>query len=300
MTIQLALKNAVDLLKIIEPSDASVRWMEAEILLAFVLKKDRAWIVSHERELTKKEQKTFDGLIGRRLTHEPIAYLIGEREFLGHRFFVDKRVLIPRPETEEMVERAIKMIGQKKGTWTVADIGTGSGAIAISIKKTFPSATVIASDISTDALSAAKKNAQRLHADVIFIKADVLDGTLAKKIARTPSDKIFVLANLPYLPDEDRRTLDPDVVNFEPSSALFVEADGTKLITRLLEQLAQFQKTDGRELAVCLEYDPSQTATLMARAKRLFPTAIIKYEKDNRCLDRFLLIKTTPRSKSGR
>ncbi|MDO8584149.1 MAG: peptide chain release factor N(5)-glutamine methyltransferase [bacterium] len=299
MTLQAALKSAADRLKAIE-RDASVRWMEAEILLGFVIKKDRPWIVGHDRALTKKEETAFNALINRRLQHEPIAYLIGEREFLGRYFIVDKRVLIPRPETEELVERAIAIMKKGRRHWLVADIGTGSGAIAISIKKELPDTTVFASDVSTAALTLAKKNAKELAADVTFIRGDLLCPALVKKISASDAEALFIVANLPYLPDSDRAVLDPDVVDFEPASALFVESDGTKLMNELLEQLATFHKKDGRDLVAYFEHDPPQTTALIKHAKKLFSDADVTHETDSRCMDRFLLIKTTPPMHRGR
>jgi len=242
ITIRVALQTATPPLKALT-RDSNQAWIEAERLLAHVLHRDRSWLIAHGNErLSASASRSFARLMRRRLRHEPLAYLLGSQIFYGREFFVDRRVLIPRPETEELVERARRIIESSPKPPIVWDVGTGSGAIAITIKKERPTIRVIASDVDAKALALAKKNARRLKAkDIKFVQANLFD----KKIERLihsyilhPTSYFLVLANLPYLPLSDKRKLMPSVIKFEPSKTLFTKENGLFLIHRLLQQLS--------------------------------------------------------------
>lgn len=276
MTIREALVQTGNELKPREitcAEDHDLGRLEAEILLGHVLKKDRVWLHAHDdKTIPKAKLKVFLALIKRRKKHEPIAYIVGQKDFYRSSFIVNKNVLIPRPESELLVELGIAEA--KKLHTRVLDIGTGSGAIAISIAKEIAPQRVLASDASQTALSIAKKNA-RLNKvkNITFIKADLLTA----QIANFFSTPLVIVANLPYLPLSDKKKLAPDVIKYEPHSALFATQNGLAVIQKLLEQIKKVQ-TD--RLSIFLEFDPPQTQELKAIAKKMFPKAKIKIHKD--------------------
>ncbi|MBU2509491.1 peptide chain release factor N(5)-glutamine methyltransferase, partial [Patescibacteria group bacterium] len=215
--------------KIICVADKGLGRFEAEILLAYVIKKDRSYLLAHpDYELPAISYKRFSRFVERRKKHEPMAYIKNERDFYGRKFFVDKRVLIPRPESEMLVELAIN---EKPDL--VWDVGTGSGAISISIAKEIKPLTVLATDTSSPALTIARKNAKRLKApNVTFLKSDLLDRGARSFIDRRKPKRLVIVANLPYLPNKDKQHLDQDVVKYEPVSALFGGPSGLEVIKK--------------------------------------------------------------------
>jgi release factor glutamine methyltransferase len=198
--------------------------LDAEVLLAHVLGVDRARLVlDHDAELEGEAVERFEELISRRRLGEPVAYLIGRRAFRALELTVDGRVLIPRPETEDLVEAAVELLPSGA---TVLDVGTGSGAIALALSAERPDLVVHGIDVSADAVAVAEHNARNLDLDVSFTVGDLLDGA-------PPADA--VLANLPYV--ERDAELPVDVAEFEPSLALFGGDDGLDVIRRLASQL---------------------------------------------------------------
>jgi release factor glutamine methyltransferase len=199
--------------------------LDAELLLAHVLDVDRGRLVlDHKAQVESESSADFEALIARRACGEPIAYLLGRRPFRALELTVDPRVLIPRPETEELVEAAVGMLPSGA---TVLDVGTGSGAIALALAAERPDLQVRGVDLSADAVTVAELNARRLNLDVSFTVADLLEGA-------PPADA--VLANLPYV--ETAAQLPVDVADFEPAQALFGGPDGLDVIRRLAAQLA--------------------------------------------------------------
>lgn len=282
-------KNAERLSRILPQHQA---WMETELILASILKCDRARVISHGSDAMDVTMiKKFDALIRRRLKREPLAYVLGEREFYGRIFRLDRRALIPRPETEVLVRHAVQCLDEEPRA-VVWDVGTGSGAIAITIKKERPRATVIASDTSKDALSLARLNAKRLHAKgVRFFRADLLAPHSWAAIHDAP---VIICANLPYLPDSDRKKLDPEVVHFEPRAALFAGRDGLSVIRRFFRELSS--RLGGQSACLLLEFDPPQARTILALAKKYFPYARNKIFKDENGRSRLLELKMSMRS----
>lgn len=304
MTIKTALETAhARLAKLNLPTDAS--WSETEILLAHALKQERTWLIAHaEDPLPPSKEKAFFKLITRRETHEPIAYLTGTKEFRGLSFQVNKHVLIPRPETEEMIDIVGATFMSPEATdgkdrmnpapTTIWDAGTGSGAIAVSAKHAFPHTTVIASDINKRALHVAEKNAEQLlgkHHDIQFIQGALLTKKIQTIIANKHPHTLIVLANLPYLPLSDRQVLQKDVVDFEPSQALFTEEEGNTLILKLFRQLQTFIKKQPTNLLALFEFDPPQAKTLQEYAQQIFTDALLTVHKDSCGRPRFLEIK---------
>lgn len=197
--------------------------LDAELLLAHVLGIDRAQLVMRADEEAGADDRTrYLALLTRRAKREPIAYILGYRHFRHVKLAVDPRVLIPRPETELLVEVGLTLPNGVR----VADVGTGSGAIALALKHERPDLDVVGVDVSSGALSLARMNAQRLSLDVEWIQADLLDGVVCDA----------VLANLPYVADDE--LLQPEVALYEPRGALLGGADGLDVVRRLVAQIA--------------------------------------------------------------
>jgi release factor glutamine methyltransferase len=199
--------------------------LDAELLLAEVLAVDRARLVMASRDpVGARVLETYDGLVARRAAREPVAYILGRRDFRRLTLAVDPRVLIPRPETELLVE-----VGLSLGRGArVADVGTGSGAVALALKDERPDLDVWGIDLSNGAVAVARDNALRLGLEAGFFVGDLLDGI----------DVLFdaVLANLPYV--RDGEVLAPEISLYEPASALFAGADGLSAIRRLLSMVS--------------------------------------------------------------
>ncbi len=304
MTIQEALRFGHETLQSTLPYPEQA-WKEAETLLAFILLQERAWLVAHgEEDLSTRHMERFVTLIERRARHEPLAYLTGSGEFYGHMFQVNKYVLIPRIETEELVEKAASGLssllrGNDKKEQDlpviVWDVGTGSGAIAISLKNLFPTVVTIASDVSEEALVVAKKNASRFLApeyQPIFIQGSLLTSSIKEIILNHKIKTLVVVANLPYLPHSDKEVLQKSVVAYEPSIALFADEEGNALILQLAEQLAIFIKEYSCSLMAYFEFDPPQAKTLKEKMQALFPEASVTIYQDAYERERFLFLKT--------
>jgi release factor glutamine methyltransferase len=202
--------------------------LDAELLLASALGVNRAALITDpRRELTGPAVRTFQELVRRRSAgHEPVAYLLGTKGFRHIDLEVDPRVLVPRPETELLVDVALALPHGAR----VLDVGTGSGAIALALKAERPDLDVTASDVSAAALEVARANAARLELEVAFVEADLLDSLGARWDA--------ILSNPPYVAERDRPALPPDVVRHEPAAALFAGADGLDVLRRLIPAAA--------------------------------------------------------------
>lgn len=204
---------------------------DAELLLLHTLGRDRAWLLAHpEAEIVPAQFAEFESLLARRARHEPIQYITGRQEFFGLPLRVTPDVLIPRPETEHLVEAALARIPADPITdhpVRILDVGTGSGAIAIAIAAHRPHAAVTAADISPAALAIARENAAAHHAAIRFVESDLL--------AALPNEKFdLILSNPPYVSASDQ--LEPQVRDFEPHSALFAGASGLDIYRRLIPQ----------------------------------------------------------------
>ncbi len=207
---------------------------DAELLLLHTLHRDRAWLLTQpEAEITPEQLTQYENLIARRARHEPIQYITGRQDFFGLTLRVTPDVLIPRPETEHLVEAALARIPPSQITCQptrILDVGTGSGAIAIAIAAHRPQAAVTAADISPAALAIAHENAAKHHAAIRFVESDLL--------AALPNENFhIILSNPPYVPASDQ--LEPQVRDFEPHCALFAGPSGLELYHRLIPQARQ-------------------------------------------------------------
>lgn len=217
--------------------------IEADLLLGHVLNKGKEFLYMHgEKKLTALQQKKFETMTAKRKKGMPVAYLLGYKYFYGLKFKVTPNVLIPRPESEWLVEEVLRLTKSKPKV-KILDVGTGSGAIAISIAKS-SKARVFASDISAKALSVAKANAKANNVKVSFIKSDLL------KEVKGKFD--IIIANLPYVPISDYKNLLKNL-KFEPKLALTDGRDDFRLVLNLVEQAKDHLSPQGTLL---LEVDP--------------------------------------------
>jgi release factor glutamine methyltransferase len=199
--------------------------LDAELLLAFVLKKDRSWVLAHSSDIVDEpDNRLYERLLARRISGEPIAYITEQKEFFGRVFSVNQYVLVPRPESESFIS-LLNEITTEPSTNRLIDIGTGSGILAITAKLEYPHLSVTATDIDPMALSVALQNATVLKADVLFKEQDLL----------TDDNTIYdvVLANLPYVPED----MQEKSILYEPKVALFSGEDGLNHYRILFSQL---------------------------------------------------------------
>jgi release factor glutamine methyltransferase len=283
-TIQEALTDARTRLSAAENNTAS---LDAAVLLGHVLGLSRAALYTHpERELTSEELARFEALLERRARGEPVAYLTGHKEFMGLDLLVDRRALIPRPETELLVEMAAQEVqrrlqhGQNAPALRVADIGTGSGAIALALAVYVPQLPLIyATDLSAEALELAQENARRLGVEgrVRFLQGDLLEPL--------PEPVDLLLANLPYIASDE--PLAPTVRDYEPHLALFGEDGGLGHLRRLLSSVTPHLKPGATLL---LEFGYDQRARLEALIPRLLPGATWRFISDYAGWDRLVVI----------
>jgi len=210
-------------------------FVEAELLLSHVLGMSTTQLYTEpERSLTSAETEHLWRLVRRRLDHEPTAYILGRCEFYGIDFYIDCHTFIPRPETELLVEKAVELayrVSHPGRQITVADVGTGCGAIAISLALALPQAKIYATDISVSALQVAEINCQRHGVDS---RVEFLQGNLLEPL---PQPVDMIVANLPYIKDCEFKDLSPEIIDFEPMTALGGGKDGLDKIQQMLEQM---------------------------------------------------------------
>ncbi|MGO9210900.1 MAG: peptide chain release factor N(5)-glutamine methyltransferase [Terriglobales bacterium] len=237
MQLRQALTTAIEHLT--EHSVGSPR-MNAETLLMFVLNSDRAYLYAHpEYELTADEQARYDEAIAERSTGRPAQYITGHQEFWGMDLIVSPAVLIPRPETEHVIETVLEL-ARAKHAHRIVDVGTGSGCIALALAMEMPWARVEAVDISPPALEVARANAARLQLDhrIIFQQRDLLAGA--------PADAYdFVVSNPPYVPESEPEQAQREVREFEPKMAVFAGENGLEVYRRLAPQARAALKPSG-------------------------------------------------------
>jgi release factor glutamine methyltransferase len=262
--------------------------LTAEALLAHVLGVSRTQLLAQpERPLPDEAQLKFDQLVRRAAEGEPLAYLTGVREFHGLEFVVNPHVLVPRPETELLVDEALRFLTAERAEGVekkVLDVGTGSGCIAVTIAAKCPAAGVTALDISEDALTVARANAQRHNVAnrIAFFKSDLLAA-----IRYLPTAFHLLCANLPYIASDELREL--PVAKHEPRLALDGGPDGLLWVRRLLPDAPRVMAPGGLLL---LEIGAAQGSAAAALAQAAFPTSRVTVLKDYAGLDRIVRIET--------
>lgn len=225
--------------------------LEADLLLARVLQKDRVYLyANYERPLDKKEREEYKDFIRRRIKGEPAAYILGYKEFMSLSFQVNPAVLIPRPDTETLVETALSLAREHSIT-SICDVGTGSGIIAISLAVYLPDARVYAVDISESALDLAAENARQHNVELHLYQSDLLEDYQGER----PVD--LITANLPYVPEAEWLHLEESVRDFEPRQALIGGGDkGLDLYARFIPQAEKLLRPGG---IILMEIDPRQS-----------------------------------------
>lgn len=245
--------------KFLDKAGISSAQLDCLILLEDELGHDRAYILAHtEQDLSPAQIKKLDSQVKRRVQHEPLSYIRGKTEFFGRDFILNADVLEPRPESETMIELLINLVDSRQPTvdseLQIADIGTGSGALAITAKLELPKAAVVATDIDASCLKVAKQNAERLQADIALKEGNLLEPVIDKKLN-------VILANLPYVPNNWQIN---NAAHHEPRLAIFGGADGLDLYRKLFKQL---QSADWKPDYILTESLPPQHKALNAIAK---------------------------------
>jgi release factor glutamine methyltransferase len=256
--------------------------LEAEVLLAQALGIDRTHLLAGlHSDAPVAARRAFDVMLERRLRHEPLAYIIGRREFYGIEIDCAPGALIPRPETEMLVDIALGEIAARGADLRLADAGTGSGAIAVAICARSPGARVVAIEASAQALAVARENARRagLEGRIELRRGDLLEDAGVFDV---------IVANLPYVSEGDWAQLAPEIREHEPREALVGGPDGTEVIERLLTS-APAHLAQGGVLAA--EIGDTQGARLLAAAQRCFPGAQVCVKKDLAGRDRVLEVR---------
>ena len=258
--------------------------LEADVLVRHVLGLERVDLLARaETPVAPAQSAALEGLLARRLRREPLAYVLGRREFHGLDFRVTSAVMVPRPETETLVEEALAWAGGRPTPITVADVGTGSGCIVVTLAVGLPNVRFLATDASPAALAVAEGNARR-HG--VAERVRLLSGHLLQPL---PCPVDLIVANLPYIPRGRLDTLQPEVRDYEPREALDGGPDGTDLLRPLLHEAGAYLRPGG---ALMLEIDDEQGSTLAEEARNAFPASAVRVLPDLAGRDRVLIVQT--------
>jgi len=303
-------------LEIKQENREKINSLDLELLIANIAKKPREFIIAHpEYRLNRGQLRVLRFYIKRRTRGEPLAYILKEKEFYGLNFKVGKTVLVPRPETELLVDEAIKLRrrtadGGRRDVIFI-DIGTGSGCIVITLAKVSNSkfqilppqrnsvkaaanSKFIATDISASALRIARQNAKLHKVDkkIKFLQGDLLEPIIKNKKLKIENCKLVILANLPYLtPTQIKNS---PSIQHEPKLALNAGKDGLKYYRRLIKQIKTLinsrESVSAEHLFAIMEIDPFQTVAMKKIIKSALPTAKIEIKKDLKGLNRFVAV----------
>ncbi len=286
--------------------------LDAEILLAHTLAQERTWLYIHPRKRIGQEQLAmFNQLLDRRARREPVAYIVGRKEFFGLEFQVNRHVLIPRPETELLVETALEVVasagqvaigqrgiefsqskthtvlaGQRQGNQKpsihIVDVGTGSGCIAIALATRLPGVTLFAIDVAANALALARQNARRHN---VTDRIAFLRGSLLQPLDQAVD---LIVSNPPYVSRSELQEVSPEISQYEPRLALDGGEDGLTVIGQLLLQAKDRLRPGG---AMLVEIGSTQGHRVVQLARDCFPTAGVSVKKDLAGLDRLLVVR---------
>lgn len=304
MKLHFLLQKSIFELKL---ADIKTPELDARVLFEHAIDKDSSFVFSHpEHLITNSQYSRFRRYIRRRKKGEPVAYILGHKEFFGNDFFVNKNVLVPRPETEWLVEKALGFLQNyelriknqaKRKVVNILDMGTGSGCIIISLVNALLNSEFLilnsnfyASDISKKAIAIAKKNAKQNNVEkyVKFYTSDLFSNRFLNKKFD------LIIANLPYVPCQARiqnsefRIRQNRGIDFEPENAIFTENNGTAVIKKFLRQAKDHIAPNG---LILIELDSHNATSIFKFAKDIYPTAQIKLKKDLAGLDRYIEIK---------
>lgn len=274
--------------------------LEAELLLAETLGMTREKVFAHpERVLSEEERLRFEGYWNRIEAGEPLAYVLGRKEFYGLEFSVDSRVLVPRPETEHLVETILELV-KNSDEPRILDVGTGCGAMAVALAHVLPKAFVWASDVSGEALTVAKFNAEQIlktqpgepprpGGPVQFFQSDLL-----KDIPWISLDLDILVANLPYIGTQEFHFVEASVDRYEPAVALYGGLDGLQLYRELFEQINCSSDRSTWPRWLLGEFGCFQRERLEAMIHHAFPSVSVSFHTDLAGLDRFFVLNLRP------
>lgn len=282
MIIQAALEYAKNQISLCSESAG----LDAQVLLAHILGKSRAWVMAHpEITLASDQEEMFQHSLARLRAGEPLPYLLGHWEFFGLDFTVNPAVLIPRPETEQLVEHALDWLVEHPNRRQAVDVGTGSGCIAVALASRVPDLHILGVDVSMPALRVAWENIHRyqMAERICLLQADLLTPILPH-----PNNRFdLIAANLPYIPE---RTLDSlDDLRFEPELALYGGVTGTELIERLLKQIPHVISPGGLLL---LEIEATIGRKVQDTILELLPEVAVRVLPDYAGHDRLVVVET--------
>ena len=257
--------------------------LEAEIIVTNVLQMPRQHLYAYrEEELTSRQEQLLRQFVERRLKREPLAYILGHKEFYGLDLAVGPGVLVPRPETELLVEQALflSMMRMESGDLVIAEPGTGSGAVSVNLAIHLPMARIYATELHPAAMNVARFNVRKHN---VADRVTLIQGSLLEPVQETAD---IIVANLPYVPSGEIATLQPEI-QWEPREALDGGPDGLDVIRSLLQQSHSKIKDTG---VIILEIDPRQVQPLEELAREIFPSATTITEQDLAHLDRVFMI----------
>lgn len=285
MNISQALAQAF---KNLSKKNITSAYLDAELLLAFVLKSSREKILAHpEKNLTLSQITKFKKLISRRAKYEPVAYLVGYKLFYGLPIKVSPKALIPRPETEQLVDLVAEYAtknASKGSKMAILDVGTGSGCICLALKKTLPEAKIWGLELSTGAMSLTRQNAKNLDLNVNLQKSNLLAGF------KGSLQGAIIVANLPYLDRRELRDFSVEIkrgLSYEPAEALFAGHHGLSAYTELFKQINQ---QENKPEAIFIEIGHTFWRDFLKLAKDNFPGADVLLIKDLCGKQRFIRI----------
>ena len=270
--------------RLIESTGSDEARLEAELLLMHALKTDRVHLYERlQDDLTTRASEYYQRLLDRRRVHEPTPYIVGHKEFFGMEFEVSRSTLIPRPETETLVELIIDFARDRSthNRFTAVDVGTGAGVIAIAMACELPNARVIATDVSKRAMALALRNAERHD---VAERIEFVDGDTLFPVEGTTN---VIAANLPYVTTEDWLAAPPEIREWEPRKALDGGVDGLRCIRRLFRQAPEKLARDG---ALFAEIGDRQGKAARSLAEEAFPEAEVEIRPDLAGRDRVICV----------
>ncbi len=260
---------------------------EAEIILGHLTNLDTAKLFTQGEDLVDQAiAEKMDRAVTQRIKGRPIAYIVGSQSFLGLLLKTDERALIPRPETEQLVEFLVKKIRQKRlQSGFALEVGTGSGAIAIALKNYFPTLKIVATDVSADALELAEDNANLLGVEIDFKESDLFEDFISEKYD-------VIVANLPYVPTDKLAFVTEEILDWEPMIAIEAGTDGYLYIAKLLEQVGGYLKPGG---ILALEMWHTHAPLVQNSVEEFLPGYELAIEQDLAGYDRFAFITQADR-----
>jgi len=285
VTIIEAINNAANLLSTAGITNAR---FDAEVLLAHFIRKDRAWLITHRDDtLNDEDRRDFDEAIQRRTRRKPLQYIIGNQEFWGLEFRVTPDVLIPRPETEFIIEATLAIMQKRNQPARIIDLCTGSGCIAVSLAKELTSAHVIATDASKKALAVARENARNhgVTDRIRYLEGDLFE-PLEELDIRGQID--IIVTNPPYVRSGDLTALQPEVRDHEPALALFAGSEGTEIAAKIISNAPEYLKKNG---ALIMEMGLGQAEALKLMFEATNEYAKPEILKDLAGIDRVIVAK---------